>query len=71
MGEELSPYSSQRAELFVQDGCLLGGSCVVVPPPEHKNILAELHEAHPGMVHMKYLARMSAWWHGIDADTLY
>ena len=37
-------------------------------PQEHKDILTELHEAHPGMVRMKSFARMFVWWPESDAD---
>ena len=43
----LSPFYSRRYELSVQDGCLLWGSRVIVPPSGRKEVLNELHESSP------------------------
>jgi len=42
----LSAYSSHNTELSVQDGCILWGSRVVVPPQGQQAVLQELHIAH-------------------------
>ncbi|XP_035806354.2 uncharacterized protein K02A2.6-like [Amphiprion ocellaris] len=64
--EELKPYARRQQELSVQDGCVLWGSRVTVPPPGRAQIMEVLHEAHPGVSRMKSLARSFVWWPGLD-----
>jgi len=44
------------------------GSRVIIPPPGQESILKELHGGHPGVSHMKTLARMFVWWPNMEAD---
>ena len=66
--EALKPYFSRKDELSVQDGCLLWGNRVVIPPKERTRVVEELHETHPGICRMKALTRSYVWWPKMDAD---
>ena len=64
--KDLQPFACRRAEFSVQDGCILWGNWVVIPPLGRQQVLEELHSDHPGIARMKALARMFVWWPLMD-----
>ena len=62
------PYNSRKLEQSIQDGCLLWGSWIIVPKQGREQLLSLLHDGHPGISKMKWLACSYIWWPHIDAD---
>ena len=64
--EGLRPFWRRRHELTVEEGCLLWGIRVVIPPKLQAKLLEELHRDHPGVARMKSVARNYMWWPCLD-----
>ena len=61
-------YQSRAVDLSVQDGCLLWGSRVIVPPQSWKAVFELIHESHPRVTRKKWLACGSlVAWNGYGA----
>ena len=64
----LVPYWSRRHELSMEQGCILWGIRVIIPPSLQPQVLEELHHTHAGIVRMKAIARSYVWWPHLDQD---
>lgn len=62
----LMEYFKRRHELSVDQGCVLWGTWVVIPPRYHQRILTELHAEHLGITRIKALARSYCWFTGME-----
>ena len=66
-GEEFKPYFERKHEMSIENDCLLWGMRVIVPAVFREQLLAELHQDHPGVVKMKCIAWSHMWWPGMDS----
>ena len=66
--KELKPYFTCQNELTADQGCVLWGMCVIIPPLLRNRLLQGLHEEHSAIVAMKATARSYLWWSNLDAE---
>ena len=64
----LRPYHGQRDSLTVEDGLILCGEAIIVPPGERKKVLEQIHQGHLGTSKCQYRARQCVYWPGINKD---
>ena len=60
-------FWSLRDELTIEDGVLLKGNRVCIPPELHDRTLYDLDDSHKGIEKMIHIARANMYWPGIDA----
>jgi len=65
LSKELIPYYLVRSELSIEDGLLLRGHRIVIPPQMQPEILDKLHHGHLGITKCWARARLSTWWPGL------
>ena len=68
LSPEVKPYFPVSAELTVENGLLLRGSRIVIPPPLRKTLLDRIHSSHQGITKCREMARHSIWWPGIAKE---
>jgi hypothetical protein len=63
----LKPYHSVKDELSVDNGILLRGTRMIIPPTLQPWALQKIHEGHFGITKCRLRARESVWWPGISS----
>ena len=64
----LRPYHNHRNVMTVEDGLILKGEALIIPPLEREKILQAIHEGHMGITKCQYRARQCVYWPGINED---
>ena len=64
----LRPYHGQCDSLTVEDGLILRGEAIIVPPGERRKVLQQIHKGHLGVSKCQYRARQCVYWPGINQD---
>ena len=66
--EALQPYWNHRDTMTVEDGIILRGEAILVPPAERGEILQQIHEGHQGITKSQLRTRNCVYWPGINKD---
>ena len=64
----LRPYHIYRDVMTVEDGLILRGEALIIPPSERGKVLESIHEGHLGISKCQFRARQCVYWPGINAD---
>ena len=64
----LCPYHNHHDIMTVEDGLILKGEAVIIPPLEREKILLAIHKGHMGITKCQYHARQCVYLPGINED---
>ena len=62
----LRPYWQHQETLTIEDGLVLQGEALVIPPAERERTLHQLHQFHQGIMKSQLLAHGSFFWPSIN-----
>ena len=62
------PFLPLSVEFSVENGVLMRGCRIVIPPPLQQEILGKIHEGHQGITRSRDRARQSVWWPGLSTQ---
>ena len=62
----LCPYWQHRETLTIEDGLVLQGEALIIPPAERERTLHQLHQFHQGIMKSQLLAHGSFFWPSIN-----
>ena len=62
----LCPYHHTHNILTVEDGIILCGEALVIPPSERDKVLWSIHKGHQGISKGQYHAHHCVYWPGIN-----
>ena len=65
----LHPYWQHLETLTIEDGLVLHGEGLIVPPSERERILHQLHQFHQGVTKSQLLTHGFIFWPGINKAT--
>ena len=60
------PYWQHQETLTIEDGLVLRGEALIIPPAERERVLHQLHQFHQGIMKSQLLAHRSFFWPGIN-----
>ena len=60
------PYWQHHETLTIEDGLVLHGEALIVPPSERKRILHQPHQFHQGITKAQLLVHRCMFWPGIN-----
>ena len=66
--ETCKQFWAVKGHLSIEDGLIVHGCQLLVPRAMRRQVLADLHEAHQGIVRTKQRARLTVYWPGINND---
>ena len=64
--ESLKYLYEVKAHLSVVEGLLVYNDRIVIPQELQEEMLARIHDGHPGIVKSKERAKEAVWWRGIS-----
>ena len=64
----LRPYHGQCDSLTVEDGLILHGEAIIIPPGERKKVLEQIHQGHLGTSKCQYRVSQCVYWPGFNTD---
>ena len=62
----LHPYWQHRETLTIEDGLVLQGETLIIPPAKRERVLHQLYQFHQGIMRLQLLMHGSFFWPGIN-----